>query len=733
MKFYPAFLFVLLLAVPCSAQSSFKIPDEDDIVKIFDDSTTKIMDNAFAKNDRKAFEKIVKAHDKKYKSAAHDGNRKQLSVEAANLGLVSLKKSDISNTLQYFEQSLGSFRATGNIKGELLVLALTGYSYFEQKSDKLALDYYLPALAKAQSINSSKRIALLSFMAGKSCDNLHDDANAIVHFSDALNNFKKQNDKRSAAAAGLSLGESLIRNDEEDRAIAQLQESLNLFEELKDADGSATALRDIGIANFKNEFENALEFFNHSYRKSSMLNVKKLTLESYIKLASVNAASKNKARSQAYDDLYKNLKDSIDRVENSRTLSGKERLKDQDEKNRIKDLMNNEKKIMSQKLTQKDLEYNKKITEAQLERLKKEQTIVQLNDSLRVTKGDKQEQEIEIQKLTNEKTQQELALSQQQVQLKENELSLNTQRNLRNLAIVVSIFISVFLFLIYFRYREKKLLITSLNKALEDLKSTQTQLVQSEKMASLGQLTAGIAHEIQNPLNFVNNFSELSVDLLKELEETKKESERKDIVDDLKMNLEKINHHGKRADNIVKSMLLHSRSEHGEKQLTDLNRLTEDAIKLAWHGMRSARSDFQCTIEKNFGASLPEILVIPQDINRVLLNLFNNAFYAVSERSKSLAVLSPDSLYRPTVTVTTTFSNSSQPNHVIISVKDNGSGIPEDVKEKIFNPFFTTKPTGQGTGLGLSLSYDIIKAHHGEIKVQSEEGAETEFVIFLPV
>ncbi len=728
MKLYTSFLCALLFSLTSYSQSFFPAYDEYDIIKVFDDSSGyKFIDEAFLKKEKKAFDKAAKSHEKKFQSAAHDGNKKQLASEAANLGFVSLKKNDVSNTLQYFEQALNSFRATGNARGEMLMQAFTGYFYLQQKSDKIALDYLLPAYGKAQSMNATRKAALLASMSGEAYNDMKDDADAIVYFTEATRAYRKLNDKKQAATNQNAVAESFIKNDEVDKAITQLQEASALFEDIKDADGAAVALRNIGIAFFKNDqYENALDYLNRSVKKSNELQVKKIIPDVYLKLASVNAASKNKAKQDLYDGLYKSLKDSIDKTESSRTLTGRERFQEQEEKNLIRDLLNNEKRIQSQKLTQKELEYNKKITEGQLERLKKEQTIVQLNDSLRVTKGDKLEREMEIQKLTTERTQQELALSQQQVQLKEKELSLNTQRNIRNLAIVAAVFISIFLFLMYYRYREKKLLIDSLNRALDDLKATQAQLIQSEKMASLGQLTAGIAHEIQNPLNFVNNFSELSVDLLREMETTKDASERKDMIDDLKVNLEKINHHGKRADSIVKSMLLHSRSEHGEMQKVNINRLCEDAIKLAWHGMRSVRSDFQCVMEKNFDESLPEIVIIPQDINRVLLNLFNNAFYAVYKKGE--AAKGGEEKWEPVVTITTSIKD----HHISIVIEDNGTGIPDEIKEKIFNPFFTTKPTGQGTGLGLSLSYDIIQAHHGELKMESEEGIGTEFTVTLP-
>jgi len=262
---------------------------------------------------------------------------------------------------------------------------------------------------------------------------------------------------------------------------------------------------------------------------------------------------------------------------------------------------------------------------------------------------------------------------------------------------------------------------------LSELKSTQAQLIQSEKMASLGELTAGIAHEIQNPLNFVNNFSEVSNELIDEMNAELNKGdieEAKAISSDIKQNLEKINHHGKRAGAIVKGMLQHSQSSSGAKEPTDMNALADEYLRLAYHGLKAKDKSFDATLKTEFDENIGRINIIPQDIGRVLLNLYNNAFYAVAEKKK----ISIEG-YEPTVTVIT----KKITDRVCISVKDNGHGIPKKVLDKIFQPFFTTKPTGQGTGLGLSLSYDIVKAHGGEIKVETKEGEGTEFIIHLPV
>jgi signal transduction histidine kinase len=262
-----------------------------------------------------------------------------------------------------------------------------------------------------------------------------------------------------------------------------------------------------------------------------------------------------------------------------------------------------------------------------------------------------------------------------------------------------------------------------IERAYHELKTTQQQLIQSEKMASLGELTAGIAHEIQNPLNFVNNFSEVNNELIEEMNNESDISEIKTIANDIKQNNEKIAFHGKRADAIVKGMLQHSRISTGKKEPTDINALADEYLRLSYHGMRAKDKGFNATLKTDFDTTIGKINVVPQEIGRVMLNLCNNAFYAVLEKKKQAS----DS-YEPALCVTTKKVNSK----VEIHIKDNGPGIPQKVADKIFQPFFTTKPTGQGTGLGLSLSYDIIKAHGGEIKVESKEAEGSEFIICIP-
>jgi two-component system NtrC family sensor kinase len=350
--------------------------------------------------------------------------------------------------------------------------------------------------------------------------------------------------------------------------------------------------------------------------------------------------------------------------------------------------------------------------------------------------------------LYNQEKQRQISSFKFNEELRKNEIQnakIQSRNRLRMNAFLGSTFtlivIAIFLFI---NNRRKQKAKQKIESAFDQLKSTQAQLIQSEKMASLGELTAGIAHEIQNPLNFVNNFSEVNTELAEELKmELAKGNTQlaNEIADDIKDNSEKINHHGKRAADIVKGMLQHSRTSSGLKEPTDINKLADEYLRLAYHGLRAKDKSFNAEFKTDFDPNLPKINVIPQDIGRVLLNLINNAFYAVDKKAKLLTPPPPEGgskndqiKFVPTVTVSSTSLNPpSGGRGVRVVVKDNGEGIPPHIVDKIFQPFFTTKPTGQGTGLGLSLSYDIVKAHGGELKVETKEGEGSEFIIQLPI
>lgn len=368
----------------------------------------------------------------------------------------------------------------------------------------------------------------------------------------------------------------------------------------------------------------------------------------------------------------------------------------------------------------------KKISDSTLKYLK---LTITLKDSLF---SRQKEREIQNIAFNDQLSQQELIKQQERA-----------QNRLKMYALLTGLFVFLILVLLQWRnnrHRQRAYRLlqqqkqeTDVQKAkvehtLDELKLTQQQLIQSEKMASLGELTAGIAHEIQNPLNFVNNFAEVSIELLDEMETELKSGDKEEalsIASDVKQNLEKIRHHGQRADGIVKGMLQHSRASSNTKEPTDVNKLADEYLRLAYHGLRAKDKNFNAELETNFDPKLPLVSLVPQDIGRVLLNLFTNAFYATEQKKKLAA-----GNYSPVVKVST----AKIGDNLEIKVRDNGNGIADDIKDKIMQPFFTTKPTGEGTGLGLSMSYDIVvKGHGGSIQVESKEGGFTEFIIQIPV
>ena len=380
--------------------------------------------------------------------------------------------------------------------------------------------------------------------------------------------------------------------------------------------------------------------------------------------------------------------------------------------------------------------------------LKYQQLTMSINDSLF---GSEQLRKLQLLAIEEQKKVYLAEQKQQEIGQKQKDY----QSNLRFYGLMAALAVFILFGIILYRNNKRQKIANVLlqrqkketEDTLSDLRATQVQLIQSAKMASLGELTAGIAHEIQNPLNFVNNFSEVSTELVDEMNEEIEKGNFEDamqIAQDLKQNLEKINHHGKRAGDIVKGMLQHSRSSSGVKEPTNINALADEYLRLAYHGLRAKDKSFNATMITDYDESIGNINIIPQDIGRVILNLINNAFYAAPRTpfppfallgNPQGGVSDPDYKHVPTVWLST----KKVGDKVFISVKDNGPGIPQKILDKIFQPFFTTKPTGQGTGLGLSLSYDIIKAHGGEMKVETIAAGETEnknsgtnFIITLP-
>lgn len=561
---------------------------------------------------------------------------------------------------------------------------------------------------------------------------------ALQYYYDCLAAAEKVNDQRIAASAYNNIAIINYYQNKLDEAELNYKKFLDVSTQLHDTDGIVIANNNIGEVYLdKNEFAKAKEFFTTALttatlagRKRSMISANKNLGLLYFKTNSLDLATRyfKQAAELALETGYK--------PSACVALTGLAKTLHKQGKHNEALAYAQQALKMAQEMGQPQLmrdtyEILAAVYESKgesMQALKHFRLFKQYADSLRNSEAERMSERLKA----------EFDFSKKELEFE--------RKSLQQRWIIFSAFAALatallIIFLVYrSRQKEKKANVVlhhqnelieqqkkNAESTLEQLKTTQKQLIQSEKMASLGEMTAGIAHEIQNPLNFVNNFSDVSTELMKELvDEVDKGNtdEVKAIANDLIGNLEKISHHGERASSIVKGMLQHSRTSSGQKELTDINALCDEYLRLAYHGLRAKDKSFNTKFETSFDETIGKIKVLPQDFGRVILNLINNAFYAVSEKKKK----SGES-YTPEVTISTKKNNNS----IEIKISDNGTGIPQKALDKIFQPFFTTKPTGQGTGLGLSLSYEIItKAHGGELKVETKEGEGTTFIINLP-
>jgi len=603
-------------------------------------------------------------------------------------GIIQRSLGNYAASLEFLFKFSELTQQTGNKEAESLAYYHLGVTYKYLGDNETALNYLLQCLATRQPHSvtywvskalSLKLIGLIYFETG-------DFTNAIDYYHQSLPLTQEAGDKWGEAGCLDNIGFIHFKLKDYDRALEFCSQALAISQIIDDKKGQSNALFHLGdIYNQLAEYEKASGCCYSSLHIRRDINDKKGEAEILLLLAELyvkeNPAERNPE--QAFELLNKALRlgqeikarDLLAKIHFGFYETYKYANRYQEALTHIESHMSLSKEIHTDAINQKiqNLEISHKVEqskkEAEIYRLRN----IELADLYEESK--RQKEEIEIQKGIAE-------------------------------------------------------------ESLIELKETQSQLVQREKMASLGELTAGIAHEIQNPLNFVNNFSEVNKELLIEMtnEIDKGNAEEvKAIANDVINNEEKINHHGKKADAIVKGMLQHSRSSNGIKEATDINKLADEYLRLAYHGFRAKEKSFNATLKTDYDEGIGNINIIPQDIGRVLLNLYNNAFYAVNEKKKQQS-----GEYEPTVSVSTkkingtSASPDSYRDRIEIKVGDNGNGIPQKLLDKIFQPFFTTKPTGEGTGLGLSLSYDIIKAHGGEIKVETKEGEGSTFIIQSP-
>jgi two-component system, NtrC family, sensor kinase len=613
-----------------------------------------------------------------------------------NIGMVYYNQTKYVETIEYWSQSYLLFDSIGDKINEALLLSNLGSVYMNQGDDAKALEYYFKSLQLAEESGDKHKIAIAMGNIGTIYSNnkfTYD--KALTYYLKALPLSEELGDKNIMGGLLVNIGETYLHRDKDDSALYYFKKSLVAYENTENIPYS---LNDIGKTYTKQgNYGLAKQYHQQALSFAKKLDLQLDIVQSYLGLGA------------AY---YKeeDYKEAINAFENARSITSAINLK--------KEL--------------KDAYQGLALANASLGDFKNAFRYQTLYTDIKDTLFN-----VDIaEKFGNLQTNFEIQKKQSQIDMLTKDqalqkLEVRRQKFARNTFAAGLAFVFVITFILFKLYRKVGRRTLQLRRSLEELKSTQAQLIQSEKIASLGALTAGIGHEIQNPLNFVNNFSEVNIELLRELEEgpLKKLSETDkmqaiEIVTDLEQNMEKINHHGKRAATIVKGMLQHSHSAAGVKEPTNINTLADEYLRLSAHALRAKDNSVNVTTQTGFDENIGDINVIPQEIGRVLLNLFTNAFYSVTEKKK----LQPEG-YKPTVSVTT----KKLIDKLQVIVKDNGTGIPKKVMERIFQPFFTTKPPGQGTGLGLSMSYDIIKAHGGELKAATKEGEFAEFIITLPL
>jgi len=663
-------------------------------------------------------------NEKRLQTTTNTKNYKGAAVSASNLAWLELEAGNNEKAVSYFNIALDAGTQLNSPITISLVRVQLGYAYYRSLDYEKALDQFNLALKKMEQNKLIKFVPSTYALIAQMHLSMKDFKKAQSNFLKSYNGFQTKGETLASARIGVQLAEIAIRNNENKEALRYLESSLATFQKGGDNGGMALVYRNLGIINFKNgKHENAITDYRKSIALSPQISVAKLLKDTYLKLFTILSLSGNHEKSNEINIIYVQLRDSIDNVERSRVLNSQMTRRDLIEREAILEMLRKGNEISYLELSTQEIKKNREVTEAEIERLEKEKIIEDLNMAKRISDQANIEREERIKQLTDEKAQQDLALSKK-------ELEVSRGQTLRNTLLTAFLFIIIIAGLLFNRYRNQKKSHLQIGRAYKELSdthhklvSTQEQLIHAQKMASLGQLTAGIAHEIQNPLNFVNNFSELSMELIDELKLPG--TNQDEVLTDLKANLEKINTHGKRADKIVKGMLTHSRAGQAEKQNTDINKMIDELLELSYHGNRTRDNTFSAEMVKNFDLKITSIKVSTQDISRVLINLFNNSFYAVGQKVKQSG-----GSFKASVGVSTHLEN----NKVIIKIRDNGTGIPEEIRKKIFDPFFTTKPAGEGTGLGLSLSYDIIvKGHNGSLEVASEPNLFTEFIISLPI
>jgi len=615
------------------------------------------------------------------------GYPKGLAESANLLGTSHALRGEFKQALGHFIRAQEQWEGTDDLRGLGNALNNIGIVQMRMGNYDESLDYYLRALAIWEEIGDPEGLSRVLNNTGNVYRELGSHEEALTFYERGLALKEEIGDRRGMALALNNIGIIHIDLGRFDEGLGYYERALEIFEEAGDRNNTGRTLNNISeVYSGKGDHGRALEYADRSLAIRQELGDKRGTAIAYNNLGNI---SRNLGEEEQALESYRLGLAMAEEV-------GEQRL--------VRDILKSISGIHEGRG-----EY--------AEALEAYKGFKAAHDSLFNAESQSVIAELQARYKTQEQQQQIASLEYQR----------EIQGLWRNLLIAGLAGMGVIAFLMYSRYRIKHRAHRKLEQAHEELKDMQVQLIQQEKMASLGQLTAGIAHELKNPLNFVTNFAGLSEELLEELVEKLKNGDREtaeELAEDLLANNRKIGEHGQRADSIIRSMMQHASGSKGKREKTDLNRLVSDHIELAYNGKRAQVSDLQVEIERNLDDNLPEVELVPQEIGRVLLNLLSNALDAVREKE-----LSTEGKFEPRVTVTTRRAGRN----VEIRVEDNGPGLPGELRDKIFEPFFTTKPTGQGTGLGLSLSYDIVtKGHGGSMVVESEDGEGAAFIITLP-
>jgi signal transduction histidine kinase/tetratricopeptide (TPR) repeat protein len=635
---------------------------------------------------------------------------------------------------EFFQEGLEISRELKYAYGELR--SLIGLAFFHRFRGELseAILYTEQAIEKAKALKDTANLIASIYNLAYTRNYLGELSESIGQSLEVLRLAEKTNSSKWVILANTQMGNTLLKLRELDKAQDCLDRALNLAHSVHDTDGIAHCLQPLtDIAIEKKKYDEARDLINKG------LAISRADKDIANEIVHMLNSGEVYQLQDSLDNLLKNCQYVISLIERSDfigyrpwayALMGNYFMKIKNPDSVIYYCTKSLESVATRGPKYTLLSVNKLLAEAYFikgnfkEAFSGLQRFLAFKDSLNETDA--------VSRVKAAQYKYELDKKQMEIDLLSTNEKLVRERNQQQKKLLwgagIGLVVLLGLLSLLWKYNKDKIkAYEALKKQQEHLKATQSQLIQSEKMASLGELTAGIAHEIQNPLNFVNNFSEVNKELLVEMKDEMSKGNLDDanaIANDIIDNEEKINHHGKRADAIVKGMLQHSRSSSAVKEPTDINKLADEYLRLAYHGLKAKDKSFNTTMKTDFDGSIGKINIISQDIGRVLLNLYNNAFYAVNEKKK----LNGDT-YETIVSVST----KKVGDKVLVSVKDNGNGIPQKVLDKIFQPFFTTKPTGQGTGLGLSLSYDIVKAHGGEINVESKEGEGSAFTFILPV